>query len=266
MSGGCAAAAQLPRQIAPSFRTLFGERCDHPGSFFELYFRLLNSINSHHPRPQACMLDLDGTLVDTMGDFIVVLGRMLGDLGLPGVTPDFIEHTIGKGSEHLVRTTLAQAGGAPDLFERAWPLYQQHYTAVNGEHAAIYPGVVEGLEALRSRGIPLAVLTNKPAAFARELLRRKQLDGYFVHVFGGDDFARKKPDPLPLLKTCEALGTPPSSTWMVGDSRNDAEAAHAAGCPLVLVTYGYNHGEDIRAVAAFRHVDRLDEFSADVPS
>lgn len=226
----------------------------------------MNSTDSRLPPLKACMLDLDGTLVDTMGDFIVVLGQMLAELGLPGVTPAFIEHTIGKGSQHLVATTLAEAGGAPELFDRAWPLYQRIYAEVNGAHAAVYPGVVEGLEWLRAQGIPLAVLTNKPAAPARELVRRKGLAGYFTHVFGGDDFAKKKPDPLPLIKTCEALGTPPSATWMVGDSRNDAEAAHAAGCPLVLVTYGYNHGEDIRAVKALRHVQRLDELSAAVPS
>ncbi|HEY1132385.1 MAG TPA: phosphoglycolate phosphatase [Roseateles sp.] len=208
--------------------------------------------------PQACILDLDGTLVDTLGDFVAVLGRVLSDLGLPTVTRDFVEHTIGRGSEHLVRTTLAAVSAEAALFERAWALYQQHYAAVNGEHATVYPGVVEGLEALRARGLPLAVLTNKPSAPARELLKRKGLDGYFRHVYGGDDFARKKPDPLPLLKTCEALSAPPAATWMVGDSRNDAEAARAAGCPLVLVTYGYNHGEDIRAVAALQHLDRLD--------
>lgn len=212
--------------------------------------------------PQALILDLDGTLVDTLGDFVAVLGLTLADLGLPAVGRDFVEHTIGRGGEHLVRQTLAHVGAEPALFDRAWALYQQHYATVNGQHAAVYPGVVEGLEALRALGIPLAVLTNKPAAPARELLRRKGLGGFFAHVFGGDDFPRKKPDPLPLLKTCEALGTPPSATWMVGDSRNDAEAAHAAGCPLVLVTYGYNHGEDIRAVRALQHVERLDQINA----
>ncbi|WP_457389740.1 phosphoglycolate phosphatase [Roseateles sp. P5_E1] len=209
-------------------------------------------------KPQALILDLDGTLIDTLGDFVAVLGRVLADLGLPPVTSAFVEHTIGRGSEHLVRTTLAEVGGAPALFEQAWPLYQQHYAGLNGEHATVYAGVVEGLEALRALGLPLAVLTNKPGAPARELLKRKGLDGYFTHVFGGDDFARKKPDPLPLLKTCEALGTSPAATWMVGDSRNDAEAARAAGCPLVLMTYGYNHGEDIRAVPALQHLGRLD--------
>ncbi|MBL8275119.1 MAG: phosphoglycolate phosphatase [Pelomonas sp.] len=208
--------------------------------------------------PQACILDLDGTLVDTLGDFVAVLGLTLADLGLPAVGRDFVEHTIGRGGEHLVRQTLAHVGAKPGLFDHAWTLYQAHYAEVNGAHAAVYPGVVEGLEALRALGLPLAVLTNKPAAPARELLRRKGLDGYFRHVFGGDDFPRKKPDPLPLLRTCEALGTRPSTTWMVGDSRNDAEAARGAGCPVVLVTYGYNHGEDIRAVAALQHVDRLD--------
>ncbi|MBW8848778.1 MAG: phosphoglycolate phosphatase [Burkholderiales bacterium] len=210
----------------------------------------------------ACILDLDGTLIDTLGDFVAVIGRVLDDLGLPAVTRDFIEHTIGRGGEHLVRTTLAEVGADAAWFDTAWALYQQHYAAVNGAHAAVYPGVVAGLELLRARGLPLAVLTNKPAVPARELLKRKGLDGFFTRVFGGDDFARKKPDPLPLLKTCEALGQPPERTWMVGDSRNDAEAARAAGCPLVLVTYGYNHGEDIRAVPALQHVGRLDEISA----
>ncbi|MFG6467396.1 phosphoglycolate phosphatase [Roseateles sp. BYS87W] len=208
--------------------------------------------------PQACILDLDGTLVDTLGDFVAVLHVTLADLGLPTVSRTFVEHTIGRGGENLVRQTLAHVGAEPALFDRAWALYQQHYAVVNGEHAAVYPGVLEGLQALRARGVPLAVLTNKPVAPARELLQRKGLDGFFTHVFGGDSFERKKPDPLPLLKTCEALGTAPSATWMVGDSRNDAEAAHAAGCPVVLVTYGYNHGEDILAVPAAEHVARLD--------
>ncbi len=214
--------------------------------------------------PQAFILDLDGTLVDTLGDFVAVLNLTLADLGQPRVERAFVERTIGRGSEHLIRQTLGHVGAEAALYDPAWALYQQHYAAVNGEHAAVYPGVVEGLQRLRATGLPLAVLTNKPAAPARELLRRKGLDGYFSRVFGGDDFPRKKPDPLPLLKTCEALGTSPDTTWMVGDSRNDAEAARAAGCPLVLVTYGYNHGEDIRAVPALQHVGRLDEINAGV--
>ena len=108
----------------------------------------------------------------------------------------------------------------------------------------------------------MACLTNKPTAFAIELLKAKGLTEYFSHVFGGDAFERKKPDPMPLLKTCEALGTPPAKTLMVGDSSNDASAARGAGCPVVLVTYGYNHGEPIRGVQADGFVDSLQELTA----
>jgi phosphoglycolate phosphatase len=218
----------------------------------------VDPLRSHPLAPAALIVDLDGTLVDTLGDFVAVLDLVLADLGLRPVAPAFVHRTIGQGSEHLIRQTLAEAGADAALYERAWQRYQHHYARVNGAHATVYAGVIEGLDALRAAGLPLAVLTNKPAAPARELLRRKRLDGYFTHVFGGDDFPRKKPDPLPLRMTCEALGTPPAATWMVGDSRNDAEAARAAGCPLVLMTYGYNHGEDIRAVPALQHLDRLD--------
>ena len=103
----------------------------------------------------------------------------------------------------------------------------------------------------------MACLTNKPASFALPLLRAKGLDGFFAHVFGGDAFEKKKPDPLPLLRTCEALGTEPARTLMVGDSSNDAQAARAAGCPVVLVTYGYNHGEPVQQVDADGWVDSL---------
>jgi len=212
-----------------------------------------------HPIPTAFMVDLDGTLVDTLGDFVAVLNRVMADMALPPVERDFVEHTIGQGSEHLIRSVLAEAGAPQARYEEAWILYQRHYEVLNGQHADVFPGVVEGLEALRALGLPMACLTNKPAAFARELLRRKGLDGYFDRVFGGDDFERKKPDPLPLLKTCESMGSAPATTWMIGDSSNDARAAHAAGCPIALVSYGYNHGEPIREVSAQRHIDRLDE-------
>ena len=209
--------------------------------------------------PRAAILDLDGTLVDTLGDFVVALNLSLDDMRLPRIERAFIERTVGKGSEHLLRSTLAHVGADAGLYERAWARYQAHYLDINGMHAEVFPGVLEGLDRLRSRGLRLACLTNKPTAFAKPLLERKGLSGYFEQVFGGDAFERKKPDPLPLLRTCEALESEPSRTLMIGDSSNDAQAAHAAGCPVVLVTYGYNHGEDVRAVPAQAHIDRLDQ-------
>ncbi len=211
----------------------------------------------------AVIVDLDGTMIDTVGDFVEALNLSLGALVLPPVGRAFVERTVGKGSEHLIRSTLQQVGADAVLFDDAWALYQRYYLAINGEHATVYPGVVEGLERLASRGLKLACLTNKPTEFAVPLLRMKGLHAYFNAVFGGDAFERKKPDPLPLLKTCEALGSLPAHTLMLGDSSNDARAARAAGCPVVLVSYGYNHGEPIASAGADAVVGRLDELRLD---
>jgi len=210
---------------------------------------------------QAAIVDLDGTMVDTVGDFIVALNGMLADLGGQPIDRAFVVATVGKGSEHLIRETLRQE---PQLdverdYAAAWDRYQHHYLAINGQHSDVFPGVATGLAKLAARGWPMACLTNKPGAFAGPLLRSKGLDGFFSQVFGGDAFDRKKPDPLPLLRTCEALGAAPARTLMIGDSSNDARAARAAGCPVVLVSYGYNHGEPIRGVDADGYVDRLDQ-------
>jgi phosphoglycolate phosphatase len=214
------------------------------------------------PAPlQAAIVDLDGTMVDTLGDFVVALNATLAELRLPAVGRTFIAEIIGRGSEHLLRTTLAAVGADAALYDAAWERYQHHYEAINGEYANVFDGVVEGLEWLGARGIPLVCLTNKPSAFARALLARKGLERHFRAVYGGDAFERRKPDPLPLRKACEALGTPPSNTLMIGDSSNDARAARAAGCPVVLVTYGYNHGQPVREVDADAFVDRLDQIA-----
>jgi phosphoglycolate phosphatase len=207
----------------------------------------------------AVIVDLDGTMVDTVGDFEVALRLALADLGLPPVTRAFIARTVGKGSEYLLTRSLEEVGAPTSRYEEAWPRYQHHYIAINGQHSDVFPGVVDGLKALQALGLPMACLTNKPNAFARPLLAKKGLSDFFRHAFGGDAFARKKPDPLPLLETCKALGSEPARTLMVGDSRNDCEAARGAGCPVVLVSYGYNHGEP----AASAHPDAvIDSFTA----
>ena len=213
-------------------------------------------------RFDAAIIDLDGTMVDTVGDFDAALNRMLTDLGQRGVDRAFIERTVGKGSEHLIRSTLMHVGAEASLYDSAWQRYQAHYLDINGRHSDVYPGVVEGLKQLAARGLKLACLTNKPTAFARPLLAAKGLDGFFSVVFGGDAFERKKPDPLPLQRTCEALGTAPARTLMVGDSSNDARAARAAGCPVVLVSYGYNHGEPVASASPDAVIGRLDDLGA----
>ena len=240
----------------------------------------INSVKHTHPpltRIDAVMVDLDGTMVDTLGDFAVALNRMLADLGLPAVASANVVQWIGRGSEYLIKNALAhvyapklatnnipkvacEAVLAPEvdaILAQAWQSYQRHYASINGQCASVYPGVVAGLQQLKAAGLKLACLTNKPTAFALALLKAKGLDVFFELTFGGDAFARTKPDPLPLLQTCKALGTPPWRTLMIGDSRNDAQAARAAGCPVLLVTYGYNHGEPVTAVDADGFVDSL---------
>ena len=217
----------------------------------------------------AAMVDLDGTMVDTLGDFVEAVNRMFAELAMPAMAPEQVERMVGKGTEHLIRCALraahSNAASTPaELeqwvqanFERAHQLYMQHYLAINGTHAQTYAGVAQGLQALKAAGVRLACVTNKPLAFTTPLLAAKGLDGLFDAVFGGDSFARKKPDPLPLLATCECLGTTPQRTLMIGDSSNDAQAARAAGCPVVLVSYGYNHGESAHTVDADGVVDSI---------
>jgi phosphoglycolate phosphatase len=214
-------------------------------------------LDTHPLAFDAAIIDLDGTLVDTLGDFSVALNRMLAELGLPAIEPAAVEKMVGRGSEHLIRCVLAGVGASPALYDAAWTSYQKHYLAINGRHSVVYEGALEGLQVLRAAGLRLACLTNKPTAFARPLLEAKGLAGFFEVVFGGDAFERRKPDPLPLVKTCEALQSTPARTLMVGDSSNDARAARAAGCPVLLVTYGYNHGEPVRAVDADGFLDSL---------
>ncbi|MBS0316929.1 MAG: phosphoglycolate phosphatase [Proteobacteria bacterium] len=223
----------------------------------------------------AAILDLDGTLVDTLDDFVAALNLTLAEFAqgrdAPRVDRAAVERLVGKGSEHLLRSVLnlpqtqvMYAQSAIDLgaFARLMACYQRHYRAVNGRHARVYPGVEDGLALLARRGLPLACVTNKPTEFARALLGAKGLAGYFRFVSGGDAFERGKPDPLPLVQTCAALATAPARTLMIGDSSNDARAARAAGCPVLLLGYGYNHGEPVHDVDADGVVDSLVEVDA----
>ena len=209
----------------------------------------------------AAMVDLDGTMVNTLGDFVAALGRVLEELGLPPVAPAVVAQLVGKGGAHLVRSVLLASGlasaQADALAADALVRFRHHYNDVNGRFSQVFPGVVAGLEMLRGAGLKLACVTNKPTDASVTLLRAKGLESFFALVAGGDQFERMKPDPMPLLKTCEALGAQPRRALMIGDSQNDALAARAAGCPVVLVTYGFNHGQPIRSVDADGWLDSI---------
>jgi phosphoglycolate phosphatase len=214
-------------------------------------------FNRHSVR--CAIVDLDGTMVDTAGDLVAALNPALEQLGQGRVERPFIESVIGKGPEHLIRATLEYLGANPALHERCLELYRQIYRQQCGQFADVYPGVVEGLMALKESGVQLACLTNKPSEFAHLLLAQKKLDQFFAVIYGGDSFARRKPDPLPIIKTCEGLDVPSAETLVIGDSENDAYAARAAGCSVVLVNYGYSGSVPVSDLDADGVITRLDE-------
>jgi phosphoglycolate phosphatase len=200
-------------------------------------------------RISAVTIDLDGTLADTIPDLACAANDMLAELGRAPLAVDRIRTFVGKGIPKLVERTLTDAfedGAVAGLMARALPIYERCYAGVNGQHCSLYPGVSEGLEALRAMGMPLACVTNKSGRFTAPLLEQLGLARYFEQVIAGDTLAKKKPDPAQLLHAAQGFGVAPGDMLVVGDSVNDAEAARAAGCPIFCVTYGYNEGRDVR--------------------
>jgi phosphoglycolate phosphatase len=200
---------------------------------------------------RAAIIDLDGTMLDTVPDFELALNGMRAGFGLAPVSAAIIEPMVGKGSEKLIRDVLAldyDAARIDAVFEEAMAAYQRHYLAINGQRSTLYPDVIEGLQALKALGLRLACVTNKPIAFTTPLLAQKALAPHFELVYGGDSLAKKKPDPLPLLQVCRDFDLAPSQVVAIGDSSNDAEAARAAGCFVLTVPYGYNHGQPVQNI------------------
>jgi phosphoglycolate phosphatase len=197
------------------------------------------------------MIDLDGTLLDTIPDLSAAANLMLTELKMPALPEATIRNFVGKGINNLIERSLTNSmDGKPDaaLFEKALPIYDRCYSAVNGKHTTIYPGVQEGLDLLRAQGYPLVCVTNKSARYTLPLLDYVKLSGYFVSVVAGDTLPQKKPDPAQLLYACKQLSVAPGEMLMIGDSMNDAQAARSAGCPIFCVTYGYNEGHDVHTL------------------
>ncbi|CAN5875108.1 phosphoglycolate phosphatase [soil metagenome] len=200
---------------------------------------------------QAVIIDLDGTMLDTAPDFLVAINRMRTEFDLPSLDIGTIKRFVGKGSENLIHRVLSVGFSEQQVeqhFTAALAAYQRHYLAINGDYSTLYPEVFEGLQAMQKQGLRLSCVTNKPLNFTLPLLARKGLDGYFSVVYGGDSFPRKKPDPIALLQVCTDFQLAPAQVLAIGDSSNDAQAARAAGCPVLLLPYGYNHGEAIQNV------------------
>ncbi|MBB3190816.1 phosphoglycolate phosphatase [Halomonas cerina] len=194
------------------------------------------------------VFDLDGTLVDSVPDLAAAVDATLADLGLPPPGAARVRDWVGNGSLKLMERALADARGvAPDeaLLARAHDGFLAHYGRAPSARTRLYPGVREGLAALHGRGLPLALVTNKPSAFIAPILAGVGLEAYFGLCLGGDSLARKKPDPAPLRHAAAHFEVAPAASLMVGDSRHDIAAGKAAGFRTLALPYGYNHGEPV---------------------
>jgi phosphoglycolate phosphatase len=199
---------------------------------------------------KAALLDLDGTLLDTAPDLAAAANAMLADLGLQALPASTVREFIGSGIPRLVERCLRAAG--PPLvctrMEGALARFGAHYRRLNGTSSAPFPGVLEALERLRGAGLRLACVTNKAAAFTTPLLEKSGLAPFFDAVVTADQVGARKPQPAPYLHACHLLGVAPGESAVIGDSANDAQAARAAGCRVLLVSYGYSEGRDVRTL------------------
>lgn len=197
---------------------------------------------------KAVVIDLDGTLLNTAPDLAEAAKRMAADLNLPPIELETVKTYIGNGVSRLVKRVLTRDMDAePDaaLFARAYPIYEKHYAAGVSRESRPFPGVVEGLEAMKAAGYHLACITNKAEKFTVPLLKDTGLFDYFELILSGDTLPKRKPDPLPLQHACKHFGVEAAQLLLIGDSLNDTQAARAAGCHVFCVPYGYNRGRSV---------------------
>jgi phosphoglycolate phosphatase len=200
---------------------------------------------------RAVILDLDGTLLDTAADLAAATNLMMIELGREPLPQATVASYIGKGVEVLVHRALGGSLDARvdhDLHTQGHDAFMRHYQVENGRHSRPYDGVVEGVAAMRAKGLRLACVTNKPKSFADPLLEYFGLAQCFELIVGGDSLPLRKPDPMPMLHVAQRFEIDPLEIVAIGDSLNDALAARAAGMPVFAVPYGYNEGRDVRTL------------------
>ena len=193
----------------------------------------------------AVILDLDGTLINSVPDLDAALNGMLQDMSLPAIDEASIRMFVGRGTPHLVKSTISvylDGQEAAKSLDEALTLFYKHYRTVNGERSHMYPNVREGLERMVEKGLKIACVTNKPSVFTEPLLAKNGIYPFFDVIYCADSFPRKKPDPFPMVMACRKFQLLPKQVVAIGDSENDAKAARAAGCSLFMVPYGYNYG------------------------
>jgi phosphoglycolate phosphatase len=210
--------------------------------------------------PAMILIDVDGTLVDSVPDLAYCVDAMMEQLGRSPCGEARVRNWVGNGVERLVKRALVGAldGEPPEAdFARAYPMFLDLYARNTSNRSCLYPGVRDGLDMLKAAGYPLGCVTNKAAQFTEPLLRDLGVLNDFSIVISGDTLPSKKPDPEPLLHAAGFFGVDPKSSLMIGDSVSDVRAARAAGFQVVCMSYGYNHGMDIRDAQPDAVIDNL---------
>ncbi len=213
-------------------------------------------------KPRMILIDVDGTLVDSVPDLAWCVDEMMQALGREPWGEARVRDWVGNGVERLVRRALiGQLDGEPsdEEFDKAYPIFLDLYAENTSKRSTLYPGVKEGLDYLKEQGYSLGCVTNKAEQFTLPLLRDLGIADYFGIVVAGDTLPVKKPDPGPLLHAAEFFGTGPEHSLMIGDSKSDVKAARAAGFRIICMSYGYNHGEDIRIYEPDAVIDSMTE-------
>jgi len=219
-------------------------------------------------RIRAVAFDLDGTLIDTMGDLAASVNLMLGMLGAKELPESRVRALVGNGVETLVQRALTESVGSSATHAAQRSAALALFRRVYGQHlfkrSKVYPGVAETLRALNEAGLALCCITNKDSAFAEPLLRAAGLGGYLSFTLCADRAEDRKPSPNLLQAACSRLGIAPAEMLYVGDSSMDIAAARAAGSPVVAVSYGYgkDHAGGPGEVQPDGHVDDLTEIVA----
>jgi phosphoglycolate phosphatase len=199
-------------------------------------------------QPKLIMIDVDGTLVDSVPDLAYCIDEMMQKLGLQKWGESKVRHWVGNGIPKLVERALSgKLEGRPikEVFDIAYPIFLDLYEDNTAERSYLYDGVREGLDYLKSQRYQLGCVTNKSEQFTHPLLKVLGIFNDFKIIISGDTLAKRKPDPMPLLYCAEHFNLKPEECLMLGDSVSDVKAARAAGFDIICMSYGYNHGNDI---------------------
>ncbi|MFI0400677.1 MAG: phosphoglycolate phosphatase [Thiolinea sp.] len=215
--------------------------------------------------PKLVLIDLDGTLVDSVPDLAYSVDQTMLELGLPLRGEAAVRTWVGNGVKTLVERALTNdlhTPADPIELERTLAVFMRIYADNTSQRSRVYPGVLAGLDFLQScKQLKIACVTNKAEQFTHKLLRDLGLFERFALIVSGDTLPEKKPHPLPLLYAAEQLGVAAADSLMLGDSKSDVKAARAAGFKVIAVSYGYNHGEDIRDYQPDAVIDSFQELT-----